>query len=139
MMGEETCRLSFRVFRDSEKKRWFIPNRQAGCCDHVGHPRVEPSQVRVVSKTIGRDSVRLSQQHFEEQIMSAATAAVINNRTNIELEDYQLQHIQKKAAEESLRMSIRVLQEQGELTADPSYVFSAADKLLVTCGTQSKL
>jgi len=45
-----TCKFSFRVPWDDSRNRWFIPQKQAGCKRHCGHPHLPPQLLRIQSR-----------------------------------------------------------------------------------------
>ena len=91
-----TCKVAWGVYWDKNSKRWFLPKLQSGCLDHSGHTYTLPQNVPIQSKFVPEDELKIAQDALGAKISATASGSLLKNRTGIDLNWHQLQHLKTK-------------------------------------------
>ena len=83
--------------------------------------RIEPSELRIQSRFVQKEEIKISRDALDVKIPSTATASLLHKRTGLSLEWHQLQYLKTKDKNE-LVMQSRGSSSDGRVTA--------ADRLL---------
>ena len=93
---DPSCPFSFRVYWSSLHLRWFLPHKQAGNIQHLGHHRRDPDQIRMWSNSLDKPTKDLIAVAVKMRLRPPTIARFIYEQCKIELEPYQLGYLYKK-------------------------------------------
>ena len=99
---DPSCPFLFRVYWSSLHMRWFIPHKQAGNIQHLGHHKRDPDDIRMWSNSLDKATKDLIAVAVKMRLRPPIIARFIYEQCGIELEPYQLGHLYKKLDFEDL-------------------------------------
>ena len=92
-----TCKVSWSVFWDDTKIRWFIPKQQSGCKRHTGHPHIDHPFIRLQTRhALSSKEIQLAESAVESDITGRQTSAMIETRTGVNLDSRQVDYIRRR-------------------------------------------
>ena len=93
-----TCKFLFSVYWDNLLSRWFIPKQQAGCKRHTGHLYIDHPLIRLQSwHALPPEEICVAKSAVGSDITPRQTAAMLQNRTGVNLDVRQLEYIRGRA------------------------------------------
>ena len=119
-----TCKFVFRLYWDSTLKRWFLPHEQTGNLDHCGHMHVDPAHLRLMTKFAPVEEIKIAKDSLEIKISATASRNLLEKRTGIALEWYQLQYLKNKD-----KNDLVISQRDGDDTPSNPALITGADRL----------
>jgi len=114
----ETCKHKFHVYWDDDRSRWFIPQKQAGCRRHKGHPHIGHPLLRIQPRhAVPANEIDVTETALDSKIGVSQAAGLVLTRTGLHLDWHQVHYLNMK-------------QKDARLGSD-TYA-TAADKLAAT-------
>jgi len=131
--GEETCKFSFRVYWDDVQQRWFLPHQQNGNLQHCGHSHFESKYLRIKTKNLSQEELKLATDCFDSMNSATATGNLLNHRNDIGLEWHQLQYLKTK------KKNDMVIRDMDPNDTSNTAEISSADRALVLLKNDPKV
>ena len=134
-----SCPFSFVIYWSEEKQRWFVPHKQAGSNAHLGHSKLQPQSVPVLSKTIPEEDRKKSSLLLEARIKPTQVEDLQHRELGYSLTQSQLRkqrarekQQRRQSLAEELRLEPHLSQIVGEDGMLPfeDQLKTPADKLL---------
>jgi hypothetical protein len=116
---DDRCSFQFPVYWDEEIKLFYIWEKNAGCLEHKGHPKVHPDEIKVNLKDLPPEETQVASQMFDVHANTSTTAALLAERTGLHLTSSQMLYMRRR------RRAIRLAAEGFDNDAS-----SPADRLL---------